>query len=304
MATSQWRTFIYVVSMGLCGFSFAAHSALDDKPPFYQVQWQGKTAYIMGSMHLGRADFYPLPKPIQTALVEAKGLVVEVDVNKVDSRALLRKYAQADKSKGLDWQSRSPQTQTVMATYCQDKAAICQSLQAYAPWLQAMQISLFRYAALGYSTDFGIDNHLIGKFADKPIYELETVESQFNLLASFNSQVQWSMVTDAITADDSELLELVTAWRTGDEAALDNMMQSQMGGEGSELLDKILWQRNQVMADGLTALLASNDVDSPLFMVVGAGHVVGDRSVPQLLKQAGAKITPCWSASCTINGSF
>ncbi|MGL6121624.1 MAG: TraB/GumN family protein [Shewanella sp.] len=299
MATSQWRLITAICFLALTGWGSNAVSAQTDKPPFYQVQWQGKSAYLLGSIHIGRADFYPLPTQIEAALANAKGLVVEVDINKVDSIALLQQYGRADKTKGLDWQNRDKQTVASMTPYCAAKTNFCQSIQSFAPWLQATQVNLLRYKNLGYSTDYGVDMQLMARYATLPVYPLETAESQFQLLASFNSQAQWSMVREAISVSDAELLALITAWRSGNEAELDSIMQEQMGGEGdTEMLDKILWQRNHVMADGIIKLMGSTEMTSPLFVVVGAGHVVGDKSVVQLLEQAGAKVSACWKQVC------
>lgn len=299
MATSQWRLIASICFLALMGWSTKAVSAETDKPPFYQVQWQGKSAYLLGSIHIGRADFYPLPTQIETALGKAKGLVVEVDMNKADSNALLRQYGRADKTKGLDWQSRDKQTVESMTPYCAATANVCQSIQSFAPWLQATQVNLIRYNNLGYSTDYGVDMQLMARHAALPVYQLETAESQFQLLASFDSQAQWSMVREAISTSDADLLSLIAAWRSGNEAELDSIMQEQMGGEGdTEMLEKILWRRNHVMADGIIKLMGSTEITSPLFVVVGAGHVVGDKSVVQLLEQAGAKVSACWKQTC------
>ena len=300
MATSRWRLLLVLLSVTLfaSGITWAAPS---DKPPFYRVQWQGKSAYLLGSIHIGRADFYPMPAQVEAAFAKSKGLVVEIDMNKVDSRALLQKYGMANSAQGLDWQSRDKQTVATMNQYCGDKASLCQSIQTFAPWLQASQLNLLRYNGLGFSTDYGVDMQLLGR-GDKPVYELETAESQFQLLASFDSQIQWAMVREAIDAPDAELLSLVDAWRSGDEAALDTLMQEQLGGEGdTQMLDKILWQRNKVMADGIIRLMGSVTASEPLFVVVGAGHVVGDKSVVQLLKQKGAKVTACWREQCDLS---
>ncbi|WP_372932408.1 TraB/GumN family protein [Shewanella putrefaciens] len=298
MATSH-RRLIAAISCVTLFFHAAIFAAPSDKPPFYQVQWQGKSAYLLGSIHIGNRDFYPLPEQIETAFSKAKGLVVEVDMNKVDSRALLQKYGMADGTKGLDWQNRDKQTVESMTLYCASRASVCQLIQSFAPWLQATQLNLLRYNGLGYSTDYGVDAQLMARNKTLPVFELETAESQFQLLATFDSQEQWSMVRDAISVSDDELLSLITAWRSGDETELDTIMQEQMGGEGdTRIIDKILWQRNHTMAEGILKLMDASDVPAPLFVVIGAGHVVGDKSVVQLLKQAGAKVTACWNDTC------
>lgn len=298
MATSQWRLIVLICCAAMFG-SAASWAAVDDKPPFYRLEWQGKSAYLLGSIHIGSADFYPLPSQIEAAFDRAKALVVEVDMNKVDSRALLQKYGMADKARGLDWQSRDQQTVAAMVPYCDAQVNLCQSIQSFAPWLQASQLNLLRYNGLGYSTDYGVDMQLLGRSTRRAVFELETAESQLQLLASFDSQTQWSMVREAISVPDAELLSLITAWRTGDEAGLDRLMQEQMGDEGdTQMLEKILWQRNRTMAEGIIKLMNADGSPAPLFVVIGAGHVVGDRSVVQLLRQAGAKVTPCWREVC------
>lgn len=297
MATSRWRLLLALLSVALYA-SGASLAAPSDKPPFYRVQWQGKSAYLLGSIHIGRADFYPMAAQVEAAFAKSKGLVVEIDMNQVDSHTLLQKYGSANSALGLDWQSRDAQTVATMRQYCGDKASLCQSLQTIAPWLQAAQLNLLRYHVLGFSTDYGVDMQLLGR-GGKPVYQLETAESQFQLLSSFDSQTQWAMVREAIDAPDAELLSLVDAWRAGNEAALDTLMQDQLGADGdTRMLDKILWQRNQQMTDGMLTLMASKTANEPLFVVVGAGHVVGPKSIVQLLKQQGASVTACWQARC------
>lgn len=294
MATSQWRRMCGLggVLWLLCASVLAAQS---DKPPFYQVHWQGQQAYLLGSIHLGRADFYPMPWQIEAALSQAKGLVVEVDMAKVNSQDLLRQYAMAEGGKGLNWPSRDRQTQALMSEFCAAKEGFCNSIQSFAPWMQALQLNLWRYHALGYSAAYGVEMQLLQTHGALPVFELETAASQFQLLASFDSHVQWSMVREAIRVSDAELLALIQAWRSGDEAALDKLMQEQFAGD-VQLVDKLLWQRNHTMAAGIVQLLSADTIPKPLFIVVGAGHVVGDNSVVQLLRQAGATVTACWSA--------
>ncbi|MGL5392574.1 MAG: TraB/GumN family protein [Shewanella sp.] len=298
MATSQWRRMcgLGCVLWLLCASVWAQAG---DKPPFYHVRWQGQQAYLLGSIHLGRADFYPLPRQIEAALTQAKGLVVEVDMTKADTQGLLQRYGMADATKGLHWQSRSGETHRLMSAFCASREDFCNSIQSFAPWLQASQLNVLRYQELGYSITFGVEMQLLKAHNSLPVFELETAAFQFALLASLDSQLQWSMVRDAISVSDAELLALISAWRRGDEAALDNLMQEQLaaGGNG-HLIDKLLWQRNQTMAKGIMQLLSADGPPKPLFIVVGAGHVVGDNSVVQLLRQAGAKVTACWAEPC------
>jgi uncharacterized protein YbaP (TraB family) len=76
-------------------------------------------------------------------------------------------------------------------------------------------------------------------------------------------------------------------------------MLHQLSTEGEDvLLEKLLWQRNQGMAERLLSLMGSNQ--APLFVAVGAGHLAGKRSLLEYLHKAGVSSRNCWRQSCDI----
>ena len=292
IATSAVRRLFSLVWLSLISISMAVSAAPSDKPPFYQIDYQGQTAYLLGSIHVGDASFYPLPKPIERAFTQSAGLVVEADVRGANVAELLAKY-------GTGKLAMDQQTKNVMTAYCQDKQRQCAALENYAPWLQSMQLSVGRYAALGYSGEYGIDAVLVSQAGSKPVYELESTEFQFKLLASFDTKTQWQMVTEAIEAPDSDMLKLITAWRSGNEAELADLMEGEMLRNGeTQMVEKMLWGRNETMAQGIIDLMQSSSTAKPLFVVVGAGHLVGQKSVQYYLQPFGIKAKNCWKQSC------
>ena len=292
IATSRLGRLIVLigVSFGVISAAFATEPV--DKPPFYQISYQGKTAYLLGSIHVGKASFYPLAEQIEQAFEQSAAIVVEADVRDADVPALLAKYG----TKKLVMDS---DTSTVIKAYCQNQQQLCAALEHYSPWLQSMQLSIGRYAALGYSGDYGVDAVLVNQAGAKPVYELEGTEFQFQLLSSFDAETQWSMVREAIEAPDSDMLELITAWRSGDEAQLADLMEGEMLREGeTEMVEKMLWGRNNIMAQRIVELMQSPDTKQPLFVVVGAGHLVGKKTVQFYLQPLGASSKNCWQQQC------
>lgn len=77
--------------------------------------------------------------------------------------------------------------------------------------------------------------------------------------------------------------ELTDAWASGDTKALDRLNRTELGG-GDARFDTLITQRNQRWIAELERLLADNDQS---LVIVGAGHLVGEGGVPELLKQAG-----------------
>jgi uncharacterized protein YbaP (TraB family) len=87
----------------------------------------------------------------------------------------------------------------------------------------------------------------------------------------------------------SKMQSLMNAWRRGDEAPLETIIFEQADDDPdlAELYDRLIFRRNVSMADELERLLQR---PGTWFVVVGAGHVVGDRSVIALLKRKGYDI--------------
>src|SRR5262245_52409608 len=54
------------------------------KALFWKVTSPTSTAYLLGSIHLGSKDMYPLPKEIEDAFAASTALLVEADVRHVD----------------------------------------------------------------------------------------------------------------------------------------------------------------------------------------------------------------------------
>ncbi|KFZ36818.1 hypothetical protein HR45_14475 [Shewanella mangrovi] len=289
-ATRRWLTVICSVALF---FSSALWANTPVSPVFYQVNFQGKTAWLLGSFHVGKAEFYPLPSNISDAYASAGALVLEVDVRDPAAIGLMRKY-------GMTPATPDAKTKAAVDNYCADKP-YCDQFTKLSPWLQALQFTMLRLSQNGYSADYGTETQLIKQLGQRPLLALETAESQVEMLSSINIKTQWAMVRDAVSAPDSDLAQLVDAWKTGNAKKLSQLSEAELQRQGgTELVKTVLWDRNRVMASGVLNYL--NAADKPLFVAVGAGHLVGEHSVVQLLQKAGAKVRDCNQQQCSPKG--
>ncbi|WP_083698133.1 TraB/GumN family protein [Shewanella sp. UCD-KL21] len=277
-----------LISAVLC--SALVSAAETDTPPFYKVTYQGKQAFLLGSIHVGKADFYPMAPVIEQAFSQAGALVIEADVTKANTQQLLGQYGLATPSTSVDLAQAYP-------AFCKLNLTVCQGLSPLAPWLQAAQIALVRFSQLGFSAEEGVDVTFVAKNQGRTLLELESVAYQFELISSFSQQTQLQMLDEAVEGSDEEMLEMVAAWRSGDKQRLAEIMEHQSDDVAKELVEKLLWQRNQQMSQRTMALLNEGKHQS-LFIIVGAGHVVGSQSMPMILNQAGAEVIDCWQAQC------
>ncbi|MDF0534736.1 TraB/GumN family protein [Shewanella sp. A32] len=291
VSTSRWIGLLW-------GFALFLNTAYAAAPPltplFYQVELQGKTAWILGSFHVGKANFYPLPPPIMRAFQQSSALVLEADVRDPKISQWVAQY-------GMQPAEADAPTRKLLDAYCQP-LGICQQLAQFSPWLQSIQISMLRFTQMGLSPQFGVEQQLLTLNGARPLLELESTRSQLAMLSSFDMDIQWAMVRDSIEAPDTDIQALVDAWRRGDEATIAKLMRQQLETEGGDqMLDKMLWQRNRQMAERLQQLLAQQS--QPLFVAVGSGHLAGDRSLLQYLRQVGANIRNCWQQPCDISAN-
>ncbi|WP_299573824.1 TraB/GumN family protein [uncultured Shewanella sp.] len=276
---------LVVLSLLVGGSVFAADS---DKPPFFKANYQGKEVYLLGSIHIGKADFYPLPLQIEQAFVESDALVIEADVTRANVQQLLQEYGFA--------KTKQPDIARLYPVFCGQNQTMCDGLKPLATWLQANQIGVSRFAALGLTPEAGVDVTFIARDPAKPLLELESVEFQFDLISSFSDKTQAQLLDEAINATDDEMLKLVSAWRSGDHQAIADIMEHQ-AEDSDELLDKLLWQRNHTMTQRIVDMLAQTDYQK-LFVIVGAGHVVGQQALPELLQKSGLSVVDCWEMRC------
>jgi uncharacterized protein YbaP (TraB family) len=117
---------------------------------------------------------------------------------------------------------------------------------------------------------------------------LETAEEQMGFFASVTEADQVAnLVTTAeqlAMVDGRQVIEQLTdAWAKGDVSALDFLNREELGG-GDARFDLLITRRNERWIDELETLLANND---NAMVIVGAGHLVGEGGVPELLRQAG-----------------
>ena len=80
------------------------------------------------------------------------------------------------------------------------------------------------------------------------------------------------------------LQDMVTDWAVGDVEDLEDELIQEMKAEMPEAYDIVFTKRNANWADQIELEMKGSGTD---FIAVGAGHLVGDESVPAMLKARG-----------------
>jgi uncharacterized protein YbaP (TraB family) len=269
-----------------------------EKPIFmWQVKSETATVSLVGSIHVGKPDFFPLAEPFETAFANAPVLAVEVNMT---DPANLQKSGVLVMQKGMlpgetTLRDRlSPELWKRMETYAAENNMNLSMYSKFKPGLVAMIMVLEEYKKQGFDPELGIDKHFLDAATEqgKEIRELETIEAQLDLFFSIDDQLDDILMAEFLDQMDDIVAmtdEMVALWKSGDADGLDKFLQDQMGEDPAmeEFYRALLDDRNVGMADKIDEWLKA---DTDICVVVGAGHFAGKMGIISLLEDKGYKV--------------
>ena len=128
--------------------------------------------------------------------------------------------------------------------------------------------------------------------AEKEIFPLETMEQQFALFDSIPEQdmfLEYSI--SSMEEIEGMLTEFQDAWKNGDEQTVERIVLQEplrRNPDSLTIIEKTIYDRNTVMAGRIEGFLANRQI---YFVIVGSGHVVGEKGILNLLRQKGHQVS-------------
>jgi uncharacterized protein len=258
--------------------------------PVWAIRGTHNTVYLAGSVHLLKTGEASLPPAFERAYTSSKALVMEVDVDELDSPAaqslLLEKGMVAEGSTLRA--SIGEARYTRLAAEAQRLGLPIEGLEQFQPWAIALTLTQLEYLQLGFDPEEGVEKQL-GRRAHldgKKIQGLETLEEQINILAGLSAQDQARFLDLTVTElkdADRDTREILAAWRVGDAAKLAALMTEDYRSFPS-LYRALVTDRNRRWLPQIERLLKG---DQDYLVVVGALHLVGDGGLLQLARAQG-----------------
>jgi uncharacterized protein YbaP (TraB family) len=256
------------------------------------------TVTMIGSIHVGQPDFFPLPAPYEQALAAAGVLAVEVDATSVANQARLAALVAERGSlpDSVTLRDRlTPATWSRLAIAAREHGLPIAAIERRQPGLVAMMLEMRAYVRQGFDPELGIDKHFLeaAREQGKPVRELESIDRQLDLFLDLDDQLDEALIEqflDEMGDLAGMTRRMVEAWQRGDAAALEAMLQDPAGDDPrlTAWYRRVVDDRNVAMADSLDHWLRG-DVD--VCVVVGAGHFVGERGLVRLLGDRGWTVT-------------
>lgn len=284
----------------------AAHAqpAATGKPPPGIPMWvihdDDSTIYIIGTVHLLPDHAQWRDDRIETALAQSEDLWLEV-AEIADQEALERAleplfetYASWDGpplSASLgeeDYARLKEELALVGAT--PDVIARTEVMQ---PWFALFALGRDDYFGGAHKSDNGIDVSLarMARARGLPVRGLETVEDQIVLsmgltyeeqVAELRARIYMPRGTKAMMGRVADAA--FGAWMRGDTNMVAALQVFMLGGMGRESYDALLRDRNENWADAVEEMLEGSGTH---FIAVGAAHLVGPGSLPDILSERG-----------------
>lgn len=283
---------VFAIMLALIGLPVWADS--DGHPvTLWRAQGQSNSIYLLGSIHLLRAEDHPLPSVIDSAYEDAEVLIMELDMDDLDPVATQQLFNQ----NGVLRDGRTLRDLMGEELYARAATAAevidipIDMLAKSEPWLAAITVEMMMLYRIGFNPVLGVEMHMTSRAAadGKPIQGLEAIEEQLAFLDGLSLDAQREMLVQTLEdgANMSELIEeMITAWRRGDVDTLEaGLLESIAGHE--ELNDALVTSRNLRWVSQIGELL--DDTDDYL-IIVGALHLVGKQGVPNLLAEQGVDI--------------
>ena len=257
---------------------------------FWEVKGKHNTVYLLGSVHMLKAEDSVLPAEAMSAYAASQVLVMELDLNGAGAESLLESGEEAvmlPEGKSLA-DVIGPQLYAQLLTRAQPLGLEPDMLSRFQPWFAALMLQQLELTKSGFDASAGVDEQftLLAQTDNKPIIGLETVDEQLGFFAHLSLEQQRQFLRSTLQESDSAQSQteaVVRAWQRGDTAALEQLLRRETA-ESPELYRLLTTDRNRRWLPKIVQLLNS---DENYLVIVGALHLIGHDGIVELLQHQG-----------------
>ncbi len=262
------------------------------KSRLWKVSSQRGAVFLLGSVHVLKPGAYPISPAAEAALRQAKTVVLEVDLDEMDSLS----FPQMIRSKGfLDKETLetkvSAETLALAVGKAEEMGLPFDQVRLLKPWLLMFTLTAFKLQSLGFDPNHGIDRYFFdkAKLENKKIISLETMEYQLDRLDGLPAKIQEQALRQTLEGLDTvqeDFEEILEAWSRGEVEVLEDLLFK--GFEGfPEVFERLIAERNRNWLPKIEEFLTQSGTT---LVVVGAAHLVGPEGVVQLLEKQGYRV--------------
>lgn len=269
------------------------------------VEDEDTKVYLLGSIHVGTPDLYPMHKKLTQAFNDSDGLFVEANLLDPSGMDYYMEKAMFNDGRTIK-DVVSEETYAKLQKVAAKLEIPLEELESQKPWLLSNNFStMMMDGAFGLTAEemamHGVDMQFLlsAYLQQKPIYELEGVNAQVDMFEALSQKAQEESLAAALdgilepTEQSEEDVQLMTDWFTdwinGDVEKFAESL-TEMEGDTSEFNQMLFGKRDEEMAAKLVSVL--EEQEGTFFVVVGAGHLLVDKNIRYHLEQSGYEVKP------------
>ena len=261
-----------------------------DRCFLWRLSKDGRSAWLFGTIHVGRLDWiFPGPQ-LRAALTAADTLALEIDIS---DPAIARQAAELSRAPA----DLPPWPAALRDRVARQVALAClpaQVLDGQHPVMQAMTLTVLAGRWDGLEAPFAQELVLSGmaKAQAKPLVSLESVALQMGVLIPADPAKAVALTDHTLAQLEqgkarSMLGRLARIWEQSDLDELthyERWCECVDSADDRALLKRLNDDRNPKLAAGIDALHAQGKA---VFAAVGALHMVGEQGLPKLMRERG-----------------
>jgi hypothetical protein len=266
--------------------------AAQDRGLVWKLESATATVVLLGSIHYADESFYPLRADIEQAFEQADTLVVEVKMDEAAGHELRKLTHREGLYRGRETirDHISDDTYTKLRAQLQQLEIPYAMVERQKPGILMLTLTSVQLMKQGFMPDRGIDAYFTRRAIDqgKHVLELESLAQQFDLILNLDAgELLLQETLTSFDEIDSTMQALVAGWKQGDEHQLnavlfENMLQ--LYPSYANVYEALFYKRNIGMSASIEQYLKTS---GNYFVVIGAGHLVGDKSIISLLTSKG-----------------
>lgn len=286
---STIRLFTALVLLVTGGAAAAQHA-----PAVWTLSDDDTTVYLLGTIHLLKPDTPWYTQELKQIMADAESLTVEAEVDAIDPMQMQQLVMRV---------GFYPQGQLLADDLPDDVMAELRGMAGRAglpaaaldrmkPWLAGITLTAQLSARAGFLPQYGVDATLLGEARETgmTVRPLETIEEQLGLFSDMPMAAQVQFLKDGLRElenIDAFFERLKTAWLEADLKTIEDMLAEGLTAN-TALAQAMLYDRNAAWLPQITALLEEDGVH---LVAVGAGHLIGEDSVIDMLDDAGHAVS-------------
>jgi uncharacterized protein YbaP (TraB family) len=273
----------------------ADEPATSPTPPIWRVSDGDSDIYLLAAIHVLPEGTQWRSPAVARAVDAAEKVWFEADDRSADAQARAGEIIAADGANpdGVTLTSMLETTDAMaLAVIGGELGAPAGAFDRMRPWRAFLTLSIQTLITEGYDPAAGLAPAILAeaRARGRDVRYLTSIDDQLGVFTGMTRDEELGALSFILRnwrRERANLPAVIDAWRAGDIAALDDLLNAPLRTTSPAAFQKMVVTQNEAFADRVQSLLAGRGAE---LVIIGAGNLVGENSAPALLAARGVEI--------------